>query len=48
MAGPQWKAFTIPISEFDGMNGHDLTGVRFAGGPEPGSFAFRIDEVRFR
>ena len=47
MAGPEWKQFTFQISEFDRMDGSDLMGILFAGGPGPGSFVFQIDDVRF-
>ncbi len=46
-AGPKWKEFGFPLSEFDGMDGHDLTGVFFGGGAASGEFAFQIDDVRF-
>jgi hypothetical protein len=46
VVGPEWKQFTFPLSAFDGMDGSDLTGIFFGAGPEPGSFAFQIDEVR--
>jgi hypothetical protein len=46
--GADWKEFTIPISAFSGIDGHDILGVLFAGGPQPGSFALQIDDVRFR
>jgi imidazolonepropionase-like amidohydrolase len=45
-AGPEWKAFTFPFTAFDGMNGSDLTGIFFGGGPGPGRFELRIDDVR--
>ncbi|HKV38463.1 MAG TPA: amidohydrolase family protein [Blastocatellia bacterium] len=44
-AGPQWKEYTFPLTSF-GMDGHDVTGIAFAGGPGEGSFEFQIDEVR--
>ncbi len=46
VTGPEWKQFTFPISSFNGMDGSDLNGIFFGGGPEPGSFSFQIDEVR--
>lgn len=45
VAGPEWKRFTFRISEFDGMDGSDLTGILFAGGPAPGRFVLQIDDV---
>jgi len=47
VAGHEWKEYSFPISSFSGMDGRDLKGVVFAGGPEPGSFRFEIDDVRF-
>jgi len=45
VAGAEWKRFTFRISEFGGMDGSDLTGILFAGGPAPGRFVFQIDDV---
>jgi len=47
-AGTEWAEHTIPFSAFDGIDGHDLMAVIFAGGPRPGFFAFQVDEVGFR
>ena len=47
ITGPEWKQFTFQISEFDGMDGSDLMGIFFGGGPGPGRFVFQIDDVRF-
>jgi len=47
VAGAEWKRFTFRISEFGGMDGSDLTGILFAGGPAPGRFALQIDDVVF-
>jgi imidazolonepropionase-like amidohydrolase/ABC-type multidrug transport system permease subunit len=46
-AGSEWKHYSFPLASFQGMNGHDLEGVLFCGGPEPGKFALQIDDVRF-
>jgi imidazolonepropionase-like amidohydrolase len=43
--GPEWHRFEMPLAGF-GTDGHDLTGILFGGGPEPGPFAFAIDTVR--
>jgi hypothetical protein len=48
VAGPEWKPFSFSISSFEGMDGHDLEGVLFSGGPAPGKFAFQIDDVEIR
>ncbi len=48
VAGPDWKEYTFPFSAFDGIDGHDIMGVAFTAGPQPGPFMFRIDEVSLR
>jgi imidazolonepropionase-like amidohydrolase len=45
VAGGEWKRFTFRISEFGGMDGSDLMGILFAGGPAPGRFILQIDDV---
>lgn len=45
VAGPEWKEYTFPIVSFDGIDGHDVMGIAFTGGPEAGAFNFRIDQV---
>ena len=45
VAGPEWKRFTFRISEFGGMDGSDLTGILFSGGPARGQFVLQIDDV---
>jgi hypothetical protein len=45
VAGNEWKRFKFRLSEFDGMDGSDLMGILFAGGPAPGRFVLQIDEV---
>ncbi|HEU0053904.1 MAG TPA: hypothetical protein VFQ39_12040, partial [Longimicrobium sp.] len=48
-AGPEWKEIVIPFSAFGGgINGSDLMGLIFTGGPAAGGFAFQIDGVRFQ
>jgi len=46
-AGPEWKQFTFPLSDFE-TDGHDITGVGFLRAQEPGRFAFEIDQVEIR
>ena len=46
-AGPEWKQYTFPLDSFH-TDGHDLEGVLFSGGPEPGGFSFQIDEVEIK
>ena len=48
VAGEQWERVGFLISDFDNIDGRDLLGVLFAGGPRPGSFSFQIDNVEFR
>jgi hypothetical protein len=43
----EWKQYSFSLSSFEGMDGHDLIGIVFAGGPESGHFRFEIDDVRF-
>lgn len=44
----EWKEFSVPFSAFGAIDGHDVIGLLFAGGPESGPFAFQIDGVRLR
>jgi hypothetical protein len=44
-AGTEWKRFTFRISDFDGMDGSDMTAILFSGGPAPGGFVFQIDDL---
>lgn len=48
VAGPEWQEYRFPLAGFQGVEGHDLTMLLFAGGPEPGGFALQIDNVRFQ
>jgi imidazolonepropionase-like amidohydrolase len=47
VATPAWAHYSYPLERFSGMDGRDLTGVLFSGGPETGPFDLRIDEVAF-
>lgn len=47
-AGADWKEYSFPFSAFGGIDGHDVMGIAFTAGPQPGSFTFRIDEVSLR
>lgn len=44
-ATTEWKEITLPFSAF-GIDGHDLCGILFAAGGDPGSFQVVIDNVR--
>ncbi len=46
-AGPEWKQFSFPFSQFH-TDGHDLLGIVFAHAQEPGKFEFEIDEVEIK
>ncbi|MBI1745287.1 MAG: CIA30 family protein [Acidobacteria bacterium] len=48
VAGPVWQPFVFSLAQFAGTDGHDIYGLLFAAGPEPGLFTFQIDDVRFR
>ena len=48
VAGPEWKEIVIPISSFGGIDGHDIMGIAWVGGPLAGPFSFRIDDVKLR
>ena len=44
-AGSEWKQYTFPIKDFDGIDGHNLTGISFMASSTPGKFCFMVDEV---
>ncbi|HZC66091.1 MAG TPA: CIA30 family protein [Candidatus Dormibacteraeota bacterium] len=43
---PDWTEIVIPLSEFGGTDGHDITGILFSAGSDPGAFVFAIDNVK--
>jgi imidazolonepropionase-like amidohydrolase len=45
-AGGAWCEYTFPLSAFGGTDGHDITAIVFAAGPDPQQFSFQIDDVR--
>jgi hypothetical protein len=45
-AGAEWKQFSFPWASFKGIDGHDVMSIIFTAGPQPGKFAFEIDDVR--
>lgn len=47
VAGPEWREVQLAWSDF-GIDGSDVLGIVFAGGPRPGPFAFLIDDLRLR
>jgi len=48
VAAGEWKQFKFPITEFDGMDAHDLTGLFIGAGLPAGKFKIQIDEVSFQ
>lgn len=42
----EWKEFTIPLSDFNGTDGHDLMAILFTSSTDVGAFSFQIDDVR--
>jgi hypothetical protein len=48
VAGPEWKQVTLPLVDFDGLDGRDLMGILWTGGPQPGKFAFTIDQLELQ
>lgn len=46
--GADWREFAIPFTAFGNSDGSNITAVSIAAGPEPGPFAFQIDEVRLK
>ena len=46
-AGPEWGEIALRWSDL-GIDGSDVMGVVLAGGPQPGPFGFRVDDVRLR
>lgn len=48
VAPPQWTEVTIPLGDFDGIDGRDVMGILWTGGPAPGKFAFSVDQIELR
>jgi len=46
VAGPEWKRYAFPLSDFGGIDPHGLMGVFLGAGPDLGAFRFQIDGVR--
>ncbi|HEU0013573.1 MAG TPA: amidohydrolase family protein [Longimicrobium sp.] len=46
-AGPEWAEVSFSWADF-GIDGSDVMALVLAGGPEPGAFGFRIDDLRLR
>ena len=41
-----WKEYAIPLSDFNGADGHGLLAIVFASSIDAGAFSFQIDDVR--
>ena len=48
VAGAEWKEYNFPFAGFDGVDGSDIMGFAFTGGPAAGTFAMQLDEVSLR
>ena len=48
VAGPEWTEVVVPLASLSNLDGSDLMGVLFSGGPAEGPFALEIDAVEFR
>ena len=48
IAGPQWKEYNFTFNSFGGLDGSDVLGFAFTGGPTTGAVALQIDEVEIR
>ena len=46
-AGPEWKQYTFPFTQFQ-TDGSDLTGLVFVAEQQPGKFDFQIDQVEIK
>jgi hypothetical protein len=46
-AGAEWREVALDWSDF-GIEGTDIMGIVLAGGPQPGPFTFRVDDLRLR
>jgi imidazolonepropionase-like amidohydrolase len=43
---PDWTEVVMPLSDFGGTDGHDITGILFSAGSDPGAFIFAIDNLK--
>jgi len=44
-AGEKWASHTFPWDQFEGSDGSGVRAVAIVGGPDPGEYRFRIDQV---
>ncbi len=47
-AGPQWQRFSFEFAEFGKVDGKDMMGILFSGGPASGKFEFQVDQVELQ
>jgi imidazolonepropionase-like amidohydrolase len=40
-----WKQYKLPLSSFNGTDGHDIAAILFVGGPAAGTFELYLDNV---
>lgn len=40
-----WKRYKLPLSSFNGTDGHDVAAILFVGGPAAGAFELYLDNV---
>jgi imidazolonepropionase-like amidohydrolase len=48
LAGPEWTRIVMPFAGFDGIDGSDIVGIGFTGGPAPGDISLQLDEIVLR
>ena len=48
VANAEWTKVTMSFADFDGMDGSDVIGIGFTGGPAAGPISFQLDEVVLR
>jgi len=44
--GPEWTEYVFRLSDFNVVNGREVTGILLLGGPDIGPFAFQVDDFR--
>jgi len=42
------RELSVPLSAFNGTDGHDVNAILFVGGPQAGKFEFQIDEIQLQ
>ncbi len=45
-AGPEWTKYTLPVTDFPGVDPSGLMGIFFGVSPAPRKFEIRVDDVR--